>query len=791
MAGIIIAVTLAASQFMIFTSQYSVATSATDTHKFIVTLKSIQVANIERQGYYPTPGTGTLVSTQIIIDHTKVDVPFVAVFSILDASGVVINLQTVTGILPSKSQDDEVASATVFLGHEGPYDAKVFLLTDFEKPEILSDIQSTHIDVFTGLVKIPELVDSDSGDTGLNNTNGNIKNTPASPMINASYTFMVYMVGSELESRGYFATKDIKEMMSVGSTEDLNIIIETGGSAHATRDETRLIDFTTVQRHKVLKDDIELLENKGQVNMGESATLSDFLVYGKNNFPAENYIIVLWNDGGGINGYGTDSISSDYLDLSEITQAFSDAKNKTAVSYDLIGFDACLMSSIEIVTRMSSYGSYLVSSEELEPGTGWDYQATLRSLIGGSGLGGPELGKIIVDSYAKSVATNTLATDQSDESLIPQTITMSVVDLSKANELHAAFSDFSSQFGSQLHTFTEAHKFAKSIIATERYGLSAGLDSGHSDLADLTQNIVDKFPELDEVAERLMRAIDDAVIYSVSGELHPNSSGISVYLAIEDPAADGSYDQGVTDYLLGNWKEVNRKQTELMQSDSIPPRFAIKYKQNLISAEIIEDDVSTIQIGLFKEVIDNSVWQLVSLVEDDIAAQAENASMALHLGSNFKYPFGKEIISLCNDDAKKCVPVSLYRYFSGDTKYGIVPARLETNTTNLEVSLLYKLDSENPSDFVFIGAWPGEDENGNAVRELLPLTKGDKIYPTSYQSARKSGEKYNKFVWPDVIEVSDGFGLTFHDYKARYILSIGFCDYSGNCRYSEELVHGP
>jgi hypothetical protein len=38
--------------------------------------------------------------------------------------------------------------------------------------------------------------------------------------------------------------------------------------------------------------------------------------------------------------------------------------------FDFIAFDACLMSSIELVTQFAPYARYYMASEDLEPGTG-------------------------------------------------------------------------------------------------------------------------------------------------------------------------------------------------------------------------------------------------------------------------------------------------------------------------------------------------------------------------------------------------------------------------------------
>ena len=45
-----------------------------------------------------------------------------------------------------------------------------------------------------------------------------------------SWTLFVYMCGSDLESQYQAATADIKEMISASESDNVNIIIQTGGS---------------------------------------------------------------------------------------------------------------------------------------------------------------------------------------------------------------------------------------------------------------------------------------------------------------------------------------------------------------------------------------------------------------------------------------------------------------------------------------------------------------------------------------------------------------------------------
>jgi hypothetical protein len=89
----------------------------------------------------------------------------------------------------------------------------------------------------------------------------------------------------------------------------LNVVVETGGGG-GNKDTSsggkRFIDFSKVQRHEVINGTISTLMNLGQRNMGDRGTLSDFIKWGVLEFPAKKYAIILWDHGGGLNGFGKD-----------------------------------------------------------------------------------------------------------------------------------------------------------------------------------------------------------------------------------------------------------------------------------------------------------------------------------------------------------------------------------------------------------------------------------------------------------------------------------------------------
>jgi len=168
--------------------------------------------------------------------------------------------------------------------------------------------------------------------------------------------------------------------------------VETGGTL---KWQNNTVDSSTNQRFKVTNDGLKLLEgNLGKKSMVEPETLSDFIKYCKTNFPADRYMLILWDHGGGsVSGYGYDQhYPSNTMRLDEIAVAL---KNGGCV-FDLIGFDACLMATLETAIVLEPYADYMIASEEVEPGIGWYYTGWITALSRNTSIKPLTLGKSLL-----------------------------------------------------------------------------------------------------------------------------------------------------------------------------------------------------------------------------------------------------------------------------------------------------------------------------------------------------------------------------------------------------------
>ncbi len=321
-------------------------------------------------------------------------------------------------------------------------------------------------------------------------------------------TIMVYMCGSDLESKSGMATADLAEMAKATASDKINIIIYTGGS---TRWKNDFISSSVNQIYKLENGRFYcLVKDDGAKAMTDPSNLSRFIRYCAENYPANRNELILWDHGGGsISGYGYDEKSkgSGSMGLSGVTKALSDG----GVKFDFIGFDACLMGTLETGLTLAPYADYLIASEETEPGIGWYYTDWLTALAGNTSISTPELGKRIVDDFVTTC----------DSRCRGQKTTLSVVDLA---ELEKTVPDKFRSFAESLSGMLQGNEYktvSDARASTREFAVSSKVDQ--VDLVHLANNL--GTPEAKALADTLLSAVK----YNRTSSSINNAYGLSIY----------------------------------------------------------------------------------------------------------------------------------------------------------------------------------------------------------------------------------------------------------------------
>ena len=321
-----------------------------------------------------------------------------------------------------------------------------------------------------------------------------------------TYTLMLYMCASDLESECGFATEDLNEIMYGYTAGNLNVIVQTGGTAEW---QNTVVADDRCQRYRVTEDGLELVDDSlGMQNMADSATLTDFIQYCSSNYAADHYGLVLWDHGGGVvGGYGYDeNFGGDSMSLTEMSRALGDA----SVHLDMLGFDACLMAA--------PYADYLIASEEPEPGCGWYYTDWIGKLSENCGIPPKRYGRQIIDDYITESGWDSPSMYS----------TLGMFDLQQVTQkLLPALSQFSDDAVQQLSA-GEYRRISQSRSNT-RAVYQSELD--HIDLLDYAQH------SQSETADQLEQAVSDCVVYYRETENGSGDNGLSILFPYYDLSA--------------------------------------------------------------------------------------------------------------------------------------------------------------------------------------------------------------------------------------------------------------
>ena len=337
-------------------------------------------------------------------------------------------------------------------------------------------------------------------------------------------TIMVYMCGTDLESRSAMASKDLQEMLSATISDNINLLVYTGG---CTSWKNTVVSSTTNQIYQIKNGKMTLLEDKlGDLVMTDPATLSGFIKWSAKNYPADRYDLILWDHGGGsVTGYGYDEkhSSAGAMDLSEINQALTDG----GIKYDFVGFDACLMATVETGLMLDAHSDYMIASEETEPGIGWYYTDWLTKLSANTSMATIEIGKNIVDDFISQCGSQCAG----------QKTTLSVTDLA---ELSATVPDDLKNFADSTTELIEQKQYQ--TVSTARSSTREFASSSKIDQIDL----IDFAVKMDsDEGTALADTLKSAVKYNKTSSNMTNAYGLSIYFPYR---ATGKVDNMVNTY---------------------------------------------------------------------------------------------------------------------------------------------------------------------------------------------------------------------------------------------------
>lgn len=539
-------------------------------------------------------------------------------------------------------------------------------------------------------------------------------------------TVMVYMCGSDLERRGGFATADLREMMSVGIGENVNLLVLTGG---AVRWKNGIISSDKTQLWKIEGQQIRLLNEFEKTDMTSPDTLRDFIRLAAQKAPADRYALIMWDHGAGTTGgfgYDENFRSSPAMSISEMDSALDEA----GVAFDFIGFDACLMATLETALVMERHADYMIASQMPEPGSGWNYTSWLNALNRDTSIVTPELSQIIVDNF-----TAACTPDEKRNG-----VTLSVVDLTQLGGLIQALNGFSVSHTALLYN---AQNYTK--ISQARSNSAIQYSKDEADLGVLMQNIDA------DAANVIQDALAACVIYSQS--TIDDRSGLNIYFPYNSlqnvDAALQLYDKihmsesytklirtfssimaGGQQYYTENFSgDINGRAS--LQADQITYKwmdtalvddyqeYYADNSENLSFLEITEKN------GTFTLEMPDAWWDVVASIALQVVLVYDG--QYLNLGSDALYEFDEKdnlIVDFNNHWVSLnglVVPFeSRYESVEGEQYYSTGAVSVTLNQEAAEIMLTW--DNDHPNGYVAGARYLHETQE---QKGLFPLSDGD------------------------------------------------------------------
>lgn len=376
-----------------------------------------------------------------------------------------------------------------------------------------------------------------------------------------AYTIMVYMCGSNLESdyapHGEtpeytgLATANIKEMLSVDLPDDVNVIIETGGCTEWETDYG--ISYTRIGRWHCEDGSLVSDAQLGQADMGRELTFQNFMEWGLKSYPADHYGVVLWDHGGAMGGCCyDDNYDDDSLYNSEVHNALGRAFKSVGRTekLDWIGYDCCLMSVQDIADFNSDYFDYMVASQELEPGEGWDYDTWLSEIATDVSIDTPTLLGSIADGFVSKCAQ----IGSSDA-------TLSVLDLSKASAYRSAWEAMAAELSGVVDSSFKWIDFKTLCNKGLRFGYYDDKYKYYYDVFDVRSWCDDMqadatFGGIDSVVD-VETALGDYVIHDSYGGHYqddPKPCGLNFFCPVSGYSDSATYSSDETNF--ATWRSL-------------------------------------------------------------------------------------------------------------------------------------------------------------------------------------------------------------------------------------------
>ena len=436
--------------------------------------------------------------------------------------------------------------------------------------------------------------------------------------------------------------------MSAGLPENAEVVLETGGSREW---KNKKVSPEKICRYSVRGGNLTEIAELEQGNMGDPETLSDFLSFCIREHPAKHTALILWDHGGGtLGGVAYDkNYRDDSVSLPELSEALGKALTRedgTVGKLDLIGFDACLMSTLDTFTVCAPYAGYMIGSQQLEPVCGWNYRGICEALSKADPVSAEMLGKAVCDAFYEGCA----------EIGLEKAATLALIDLGKASGLVTSYEEtIRSCFDASLQSDESMASVRRSADSAENYGVN-GKAVGYTDMIDMLEFLSE---ETGVDTSALRNSISETVIYQVAGDRNGGACGISCYYPLDQSLRSVIQYENVS----GLSRDVSLFYRYLLNPEVSEEITAYARRRGIGDDSILSERYQIAAADLQVVVPENQKEDIVLSVEPEKAAKMAGFKTAV---STVRSLPGKEKVSVTENGERIC---SLEDYENGEFRF--------------------------------------------------------------------------------------------------------------------------
>jgi len=622
------------------------------------------------------------------------------------------------------------------------------------------------------------------------------RSAPAAPL--PAWTLLFYMdANNDLESN---QMDDLEEMLGAASSPEVRIFVLAARSPASDESEGyvkgpvgNLGDWSGARLLTLENGKFVQVADWGTVNMASGATLERFLKEGLARHPARKVALIFGDHGSawpGCCGDESPGNEDDMLTLAEIEQALGRTVQPAIGKLELIGFDACLMGNFESAVAVAPFARTLVSSEELEPGSGWCYTPTLARLVKNPQMDGAALGRIIVDEFMDGFEKSKDGATRNEGI----GATLGVIDLARIPALAQAVNVLAEAASARLAADGRAAwvKLSAARAKSEEFGKSENKDSDGSsvfDLADFARALRAQMPEnpLAAAAAEVEKQVRAAVLYSRHGRGHPAASGLSIFFPLKAHqlgAKTPETYESITFARGSAWLALLRRYAGVSAENKDAPQVAPLTS----SATVLEKQSSaTFSTSVRADDVDEC-WFVLGRVEDGRVVIIGQMATTLDEAGALKEEWDGGWFSIASGGNEQICPITDMEEVEGepDTYLATVPVERKRGGAWEELTLFFYVtfkDDGVTGEFVYAF------EDSKFGQRQVDLRKGDVIRPVYVEVDENGAESLVASDHPDdhLTVGADGLAVRYVDVDpGKYVVGFLVTDYAGNT--TEETV---